>query len=127
MSSAVELRVVKWIHNFLTGRSQRIRMDGHLSQVRVNSGVPQWSVLGPLQFVAYVNDILRNIEANARLFADDCVIYRRIYDSWDVDKLQSDLNKLGECAVENEMKMNLGRSKSVSYTKDRVRERIEYF
>jgi hypothetical protein len=61
------------------------------------------------------------------LFADDCIIYRRIYDSKDVDKLQTDINKLGEWALENEMKINLGKSKSVSFTKARVRERIKYF
>jgi hypothetical protein len=85
----VEWRIVNWIKNFLSGRSQRVRIDGHLSdEVRVNSGVPQGSVLGPLLFLAYVNDIWRNIESNVRLFADDCIIYRRIYDNMDVDKLQ---------------------------------------
>ena len=64
--------------------------------VRVASGVPQGSVLGPLLFLAYVNDICRNIESNIRLFADDCIIYRKINDSSDTDKLQKDLNKLGE-------------------------------
>jgi hypothetical protein len=74
-------------------------------------------VLGPLLFLAYVNDIWRNIESNARLFADDCIIYRRIYDNRDVDKLQSDLNKLGEWVLENEMKINPAKSKSVRFTK----------
>ena len=52
-----------------------------------------WSVLGPLLFLAYVNDIWRNTESNIRLFADDCIIYRKIKDSSDVDKLQTDLNR----------------------------------
>jgi hypothetical protein len=50
-----------------------------------------------------------------------------IYDSRDVDKLQTDLNKLGECALENEMKINPGESMSVGFTKARVRERIKYY
>ena len=58
--------------------------------------MPHWSVLGPLLFLAYVNDIWKNIESNKRLFADDCVIYRKIMDSSDTDKLQTDLNRLGE-------------------------------
>jgi hypothetical protein len=91
--TGVELRVVKWIKNFLSGFSQKVTIDGHLSEeVRINSGVPQRSVIGPLLFLAHVNDIWRNIESNVRLFADDCVIYRRIYDNRDVDKLQTDLN-----------------------------------
>jgi hypothetical protein len=52
--------------------------------------VPQGSVLGPLLFLAYVNDIWRNTESNIRLFADDCIIYRKINDSSDIDKLQKD-------------------------------------
>ena len=52
-------------------------------EVRVTSGVPQGSVLGPLLFLAYVNDIWRNIESTIRLFADDCVIYRKIINKED--------------------------------------------
>ena len=69
----------------------------------------------------YINDIWRNIESNTRLFADDCVIYRKITGSSDIDKLQTDLNRLGEWAVENEMKINPGKSKAVSFTKARVK------
>jgi hypothetical protein len=63
--------------------------------------MPQGSVLGPLFFLAYVNDIWRNTESNIRLFADDCIIYRKRNDSSDIDKLQKDLNKLVEWALEN--------------------------
>jgi hypothetical protein len=60
------------------------------------------------------NDIWRNIESNIRLFADDCILYRRIIDSSDIEKLQTDLSRLGEWAVENEMKINPDKSKAVS-------------
>ena len=60
---------------------QRVRVDGQMSEeVSVTSGVPQRSVLGPLLFLAYVNDIWSNTESNIRLFADDCTIYRKITD-----------------------------------------------
>jgi hypothetical protein len=58
----------------------------------------------------------RNIESNVQLFADDRIIYRRIYDSRNVDKLQTDLNKVGKWALENEMRINPGKSKSASFT-----------
>jgi hypothetical protein len=55
-----------------------------------------------------VNDIWRNTGSNTWIFADDCIIYRKINDSSDIDKLQKD-NKLGEWALENEMKINPGK------------------
>ena len=77
-----------WIREFILGRTQRVRVGGQLSEeVRVRSGVPQGSVLGPLLFLAYVNDIWRNMESTIRLFADDCVIYRKIINNEDMDKL----------------------------------------
>ena len=73
--------------------------------------MPQWRVLGPLLFLVYVNDIWRHVKSNIRLFADDCIIYREIKDSSDIDKLQKDPNRLGELAVKNEMKINPGKIK----------------
>jgi hypothetical protein len=59
----------------------------------VTSGVPQGSVLGPLLFLAYVNDIWRNTKSKIRLFADDCVIYRKILNIKDIKKLPTDLDR----------------------------------
>jgi hypothetical protein len=75
-------------------------------EVRVTTGVPQGSVLGPLLILAYINDIWRNIESKIRLFADDCTIYRTIVNNYNVGKLQTDLDKLGDWALETEMKIN---------------------
>jgi len=52
--------------------------------------------LGPLLFPVYVNDIWRNIDSKIRLFADDCVIYRKTTHKNDIEKLQKDLDTLGE-------------------------------
>ena len=83
-NSGVDSRVVEWIRKFLLGRTQRVKVGGHLSEeVRVTSGIPQGSVLGPLLFLAHVNDISRNIESTITLFADDCVIYRKIRNEGD--------------------------------------------
>ena len=53
--------------------------------------------------------------------------YRKITDSSDIGKLQSDLNRLGEWAVENEMKLNPRKSKALTFTKARVKDRIRYY
>jgi hypothetical protein len=85
--SGMDSRVVVWIREFLLGRSQRVRVGGQFSdEVRVTSGVPQVSALGPCLFLAYINNIWRNIESKIRLFADDCIIYRKIVNNHDVKK-----------------------------------------
>ena len=96
-ASGVELRLVVRLREFLLGRTQKIRGRGQLSEeVRVNSGVLQGSVLGPLLFLPYVHDIWKNIESTIRLFADGCVIYRKTLNCNDVENLQTDLGRLGE-------------------------------
>ena len=85
-----------WIREFLLSRTQNVRVGGQLSaEVRVTSAVPQGSALGPLLFLAYVNDIWRNMESTIRILADDCVIYRKIINNADKEKLQNDLDRLG--------------------------------
>ena len=81
-----------WIRKFLLCRTQRVRVGGQLSEeVRVTSGVTQ----GPLLFLAYVNDIWRNMKSTITLFADDCVIYRKIRNNEDMEKLQKVLDSWG--------------------------------
>jgi len=71
-------------------------VGGQLSEeVRIMSLAPQGSVLGPLLFLAYVNDISRNMESTTRLSADDCVIYRKIINNADMENFQKDLDRLG--------------------------------
>jgi len=61
-----------------------------------------------------------------RLFADDCIIYRKILNIKDVEKLQPDLDRLGDWAKGNEMKVNPNKSKALSFTRARVKDPLNY-
>ena len=69
-------------------------------------GVPQGTVLGPLLFSLYINDIMIGIESEIRLFADDCVSYRQIDSIKDTPKLQKDIDQLGKWARKWGMRWN---------------------
>jgi hypothetical protein len=85
---------LNWIESFLSNRLQRVVENGSQSPWTFISGVPQGTVLGPLLFLLYINDITAGIRSDVRLFADDCILYRTIHSSSDVDILQDDINKL---------------------------------
>ena len=64
--------LLKWIKDFLTDRQQRVLINGISSEwSEVSSGVPQGSVLGPLLFILYVNDLPSEVSSFCKLFADD--------------------------------------------------------
>jgi len=122
-NSGVHSRLVAWLREFLLSRTQRVRLGGQLSEVaRATSGVPQ----GPLLFLAYVNDIRRNTVSTIRLFADDCLVYRKIINNEDIEKLQKDRNRLGEWEAENAMKINPSKCKAVRLTRSRVKDPLNY-
>jgi hypothetical protein len=101
-------QTLKWIDAFLSNRRQRVILNGACSDWSlVKSGVPQGSVLGPLLFLLYINDIGDGVESNLRLFADDCVLYRAIKNTNDSIKLQNDLNKLANWGIKWQMKFNV--------------------
>ena len=90
---------LKWINAFLCFRQQRVVVNGVKSDwAPVVSGVPQGTVLGPLLFSLYINDISVDIGSEIRLFADDCVCYREIKEIEDTVKLQKDIYRLGSWA-----------------------------
>ena len=126
-NSGVDSKVVVWLREFLSGRMQSVRVEGQLSkEVKVTSGVLQGSVLGPLLFLAYVNDIWRNMESTIRLFADDCLIYRKIIKKEDMNKLQKGLDRLGEWVTENVTKINPSKSKAIRFMRARAENTLNY-
>ena len=92
-------KTLLWIDSFLCNRQQRVVVICAKSQwAPVLSGVPQGTVLGPLLFSLYINDIMVGIESEIHLFADACVCYHQIYSIEDTSKLQNDIDQLGKWA-----------------------------
>ena len=94
----------KWIESFLFDRTQRVVCGGEYSEwAPVQSGVPQGSVIGPILFLMYINDLPEEIGATVRLFADDTIMYLTMTKEDDATALQQDLDKLA--AWEEKWKM----------------------
>ena len=86
-------KLLRWIESFLTDRKQRVVLNGRESSwAPVKSGVPQGSVLGPLLFVLYVNDLPDVVQCSVQMFADDTKIYRPVRNPSDAEHLQADIN-----------------------------------
>ena len=98
-----------WISDWLSNRLLTVTVNGAQSSLhRVTSGVPQGSVLGPLLFLLYINDMPSCVHfCNLRLFADDSLAFHRIQSQVDVDHMQSDLDRLIEWANTWQMKFNV--------------------
>ena len=95
-SYGVKGNTLGWISSFLSGRSQKVVLEGKSSSsVPVLSGIPQGSVLGPVLFLIYINDLPEYV-SNSTVwpFANDTLLYLTIHISSDHDKLQEDLNNL---------------------------------
>ena len=86
------------------------------------SGVPQGTVLGPLLFSLYINDISSDIESEIRLLADDCVCYREIKDEEDTMELQRDIDQLGSWARKWGMRFQPVKCNMVQLTRKRIKK-----
>ena len=97
----------EWIKNFLIGRQQRVVVNGIPSKnEEVSSGVPQGSVLGPVLFLIFINDLPDTLDVAVRIFADDTKIFTSVYDNDDQSNLQENLSKLETWAERWQMRFH---------------------
>ena len=87
--------LLKWLDSFLRDRTQRVLVEGQASDYcKVASGVPQGTVMGPILFLIFINDLPNVVASPCKLFADDLLIYRQIRNKEDQKILQQDLDNL---------------------------------
>ena len=91
----ISKEIINWTRVFITKRRQRVMVNGTASTwEEVTSGVPQGSVLGPILFVIYINDLPDSVLSNLLLFADDSKVYKSIANVEDRTQLQTDLHSM---------------------------------
>ena len=106
--------LLKWFESFLIGCTQSLICDGSQSKsIMVTFGVPQGTVLGPLLFLLYVNDLPANLQSSVRLFADDALLYGIISNVDDCNRLQADLLEPDRWQDRWQMKFNPSKCKII--------------
>ena len=120
-------QLISWISSFLIGRSQRVILEGRTSSsVTVDSGVPQGTVLGPLLFLLYINDLPDRITSSTRLFADDALVYRTITSPSDARELQEDLDRLTKWQHDWQMQFNPSKCYVMHVTNTKGQQHHDY-
>ena len=111
-SHGISGHIHHWISDWLCDRKQRVVLNGKFSDWRnVSSGVPQGSVLGPILFLIYINDLDEDVKCKISKFADYTKIANRVISLSQQQELQKDLNTLGEWAVDSQMFFNIDKCK----------------
>jgi len=108
----IDGEVLRWIQSWLQGRRQRVVLGKQMSDWQdVLSGVPQGSVLGPLLFILYINDIDESVNRKILKFADDTKYFHKVNLEKDIDSLRKDLNNLVAWSKEWQMLFSLDKCK----------------
>ena len=106
--NGVEGKALNILQSFLKDRYQRVVLNGQSSDwERIKAGVPQGSILGPLLFLVYINDISTGLENNVKLFADDTCLFSVVKDPViSANSLNNDLSKIQQWAYQWKMSFN---------------------
>jgi hypothetical protein len=114
-SLGIEPQTLEWLSDFLVGRRQRVRVNGAFSPwTTVTSGIPQGSVLGPVMFIMYINDLPMAVNSNMYLFADDTKLFREIISGMDRALLQDDINGMVRWSLIWLLRFHLGKTKHLT-------------
>ena len=106
--SGISGELITLIKDFLSSRKQTVVLNGqHSSWADVKAGVPQGSILSPLLFLIYTNDLPKGLNSNVKLFADDTLLFSVVHNITDsANLLKSDLSMINESALQWKMSYN---------------------
>jgi hypothetical protein len=120
--AGIKGNLLKWFESYLKNRRQKVVLNGVESSMRdILAGVPQGSILGPLLFLIYINDLVDVVHSNSRLYADDATIYIDFRDAdRAADLLEDDLNQMMNWATRWLVSFNPQKTESVTFSRKRV-------
>ena len=104
----VEGKLIMLLENYIKNRNQRVVLNGlNSSWKKILAGNPQGSVLGPLLFLIYINDLPHDISSVCKMFADDTSLFSKVKDSsLSLSDLNYELEKINQCAHQWKMSFN---------------------
>ena len=115
-------KMINWIESFLTNRTQQVVVEGQLSVAAlIISGVPQGTVLGPILFLIFINDITQCVTSSViRCFADDTRIMKAISQTSNMSLLQHDLDGVTQWSIRNNMSLHEDKFEFLSHAVNRA-------
>ena len=124
----VEGEILDILSSFLEDRQQRVTLDGESSDwANVEAGVPQGSILGPILFLIYINDLIKVVGSDIRIFADDTFIFR-IVNSTSATELMKDLNAITRWSVQWKLEFNPTMTKQaveVLFSNNKIKSKLD--
>ena len=111
--------VLKWFESYLSNRRQQVVINGETSDTKsINAGVPQGSILGPMFFLIYINDIVNNISCNTKLFADDTPLFLVVDNEYEAaEQLNKDIESIQQWSQKWLIKFNSDKTEIMTISK----------
>ena len=108
---------VRWFRSYLTDRQQLVDVSGPLSSsAEIKCGIPQGSILGPLLFLIYVNDMSGVVNNKLLLYADDSAILVADRHISNIEKLlKKELETVSDWLIDNKLSLHLGKTESILF------------
>ena len=114
--------IAGWIEAFLTNRKQKVSVEGESSSWSdVKSGIPQGSVLGPILFVIFINDMPNCLSSLCKMFADDAKVYREVNSPEDNESLQLDIDNMNDWSQKWQLPFNESKCKCMHILREITR------